>query len=137
MFSKIFFRASNGRLHLLPDVGKITLAEATLIEDPSESTNEDEDSSSLLSASTRGSSLSVNESVNAGNRDFKIIVESKAGSRQTHSIHLVAPTIQDKEAWISDISQCLDNIHMHSLLSPGISGSSGGESKSIFGVTVH
>lgn len=59
------------------------------------------------------------------NKDFKIIVESKTGSRQSHSIHLVAPTIQDKEAWISDISQCLDNIHMHSLLSPGLSGSSG------------
>lgn len=127
-------RASNGRLHLLPDVGKISLAEATLIEDPSESSNEDEDAS-VCSASTRGSNLSVNESVNAGNRDFKIIVEPKAGSRQSHSIHLVAPTVQDKEAWISDISQCLDNIHMHSLLSPGISGSSGG-ALSFFGIFV-
>ena len=125
-FIDFYSRASNGRLHLLPDVGKISLADATLIEDPSESSNEDEDTS-VCSASTRGSSLSVNnDSLNVGNRDFKIIVEPKGTSRQSHSIHLVAPTIQDKEAWISDISQCLDNIHMHSLLSPGMSGSSGG-----------
>ncbi|XP_055608641.1 ras-specific guanine nucleotide-releasing factor 2-like isoform X2 [Uranotaenia lowii] len=116
-------RTSGGRLHLLPDVGKIPLADATLVEDPSEVQHEDEDAS-VCSASTRGSTLSVTESVNAGNRDFKIFVETKSGAR--HSIHLVAPTIQDKEAWISDISQCLDNIHMHSLLSPGIGGSSGG-----------
>ncbi|EDS30563.1 conserved hypothetical protein [Culex quinquefasciatus] len=114
-------RTSGGRLHLLPDVGKIPLADATLIEDPSEVQDED---ASVCSQSTRGSTLSVSESVNAGNRDFKIFVETKSGAR--HSIHLIAPTIQDKEAWISDISQCLDNIHMHSLLSPGIGGSSGG-----------
>lgn len=102
-------------------MGKIPLADATLIEDPSEVQDED---ASVCSQSTRGSTLSVSESVNAGNRDFKIFVETKSGAR--HSIHLIAPTIQDKEAWISDISQCLDNIHMHSLLSPGIGGSSGG-----------
>ena len=118
---KTFNRTSGGRLHLLPDVGKIPLADATLIEDPSEVQDED---ASVCSQSTRGSTLSVSESVNAGNRDFKIFVETKSGAR--HSIHLIAPTIQDKEAWISDISQCLDNIHMHSLLSPGIGGSSGG-----------
>lgn len=106
-------------------MGKIALAEATLIEDPSE-TNNDEEEGSVCSGTTRGSTLSVTDSVVAGNRDFKIIIEPKSGSRQSHSIHLVAPTVQDKEAWISDISQCLDNIHMHSLLSPGIGGSSGG-----------
>uniref|UniRef100_A0A182JBQ2 Ras-GEF domain-containing protein n=1 Tax=Anopheles atroparvus TaxID=41427 RepID=A0A182JBQ2_ANOAO len=115
-------RTSGGRLHLLPDVGKIPLADATLVEDPSDVQHDDEEAS-VCSASTRGSTLSVTESVNAGNRDFKILVETKSGAR--HGIHLVAPTIQDKEAWISDISQCLDNIHMHSLLSPGIGGSSG------------
>jgi hypothetical protein len=65
--------------------------------------------------------------VNANNRDFKILVDGKAGQK---SIHLVAPTAQDKEAWISDISQCLDNIHMHSLLSPGIGGTPGKLNKS-------
>lgn len=38
-----------------------------------------------------------------GNLDFKIIVDSKNG--QPTNIHLVAPTLQEKTAWISDISQ--------------------------------
>lgn len=108
-------RTSGGRLHLLQDVGKIPLADATLVEDPSDSEREDEDAS-LCSASNQGSCLSVNES--SVNRDFKLLVENKSGNR--HCIHLVAPTVQDKEAWISDISQCVDNIHMHSMLSPGL-----------------
>lgn len=103
-------------------MGKIPLMDATLIEDPSEASNDDEES--LCSASTQSSNLSTNDPVNANNRDFKIFVDGKSGTR--HFIHLVAPTAQDKEAWISDISQCLDNIHMHSLLSPGI-GTSGGK----------
>lgn len=121
---RVLSRTSAGRLHLLPDVGKIPLMDATLIEDPSEAANEDEES--LCSASTQSSSLTA-ESVNANNRDFKVLVDGKSGTR--HSIHLVAPTAQDKEAWISDISQCLDNIHMHSLLSPGIGGTSGGKNQ--------
>lgn len=116
-------RTSNGRLHLLPDVGKIPLVDATLIEDPSEQANEDEES--LCSASSAHSNtLSTADPVNANNRDFKIFIDGKSGQRLT--IHLVAPTAQDKEAWISDISQCLDNIHTHSLLSPGLGGTSGG-----------
>lgn len=35
-------RTSGGRLHLLPDVGKIVLADATLVEDPSDSEREDD-----------------------------------------------------------------------------------------------
>lgn len=70
----------------------------------------------VLSQRTYRSSLSVNETINSGNRDFKIIVESKSNVK--HCIHLVAPTVQDKEAWISDISQCIDNIHLHTMLSP-------------------
>ncbi|CAO1416546.1 unnamed protein product [Diamesa tonsa] len=113
-------RTSGGRLHLLPDVGKISLIDATLVEDPSESNDDDE---SVCSASTQSSALSVDPVNAASNRDFKIIIDGKLGR---HFIHLVAPTAQDKEAWISDISQCLDNIHTHSLLSPGIGGASGG-----------
>lgn len=79
----------------------------------------------ILSQRThRSSCLSVNEAIGTSNRDFKIIVDTKSGAR--HCIHLVAPTVQDKEAWISDISQCMDNIHLHSMLSPGLAGSSGG-----------
>lgn len=37
------------------------------------------------------------------NQDFKIIWDCKTG--QPITIHLVAPTKQDKAAWISDISQ--------------------------------
>lgn len=70
----------------------------------------------VLSQRTYRSSLSVNEAMNSGNRDFKILVESKSNVK--HCIHLVAPTVQEKEAWISDISQCVDNIHMHTMLSP-------------------
>lgn len=104
-------------------MGKIPLVDATLIEDPSEQANEDEES--LCSASSAHSNtLSAADPVNANNRDFKIFIDGKSGQRLC--IHLVAPTAQDKEAWISDISQCLDNIHTHSLLSPGIGGTSGG-----------
>lgn len=79
-----------------------------------------------LSQRTRGSTYSVNESVvSTSNRDFKIMVDHKSGVR--HCIHLVASTVQEKEAWISDISQCMDNIHLHSMLSPGLVGTSGGD----------
>lgn len=80
----------------------------------------------MLSQRThRSSCLSVNENINnTSNRDFKIFLDTKSGAR--HFIHLVAPTVQDKEAWISDVSQCMDNIHMHSMLSPGLGSSSGG-----------
>jgi len=36
-------RTSAGRLHLLPDIGKVPLADALLIEDPSESGGTDDD----------------------------------------------------------------------------------------------
>lgn len=71
-----------------------------------------------------GSTYSVNDGLSS-NRDFKIMVDCKSGAR--HCIHLVASTVQDKEAWISDISQCMDNIHLHSMLSPGLVGSTGGD----------
>lgn len=127
-------RTSGGRLHLLQDVGKIPLADATLVEDPSDSEREDEDAS-LCSASNQGSCLSVNESANTVNRDFKMLVENKSGTRQC--VHLVAPTVQDKEAWISDISQCLDNIHMHSMLSPGLASGLTGKSERVYPGIIH
>lgn len=110
------FRTSSGRLHLIPDVGKIPLADATLIEEPTDSDREDDMEADTLSQRTYRSSLSVNEACTVGNRDFKILIESKTIAR--NCVHLVAPTAQDKEAWISDISQCIDNIHLHSMLSP-------------------
>lgn len=109
-------RTSGGRLHLIPDVGKIPLTDATLIEEPNDSDREDEMDIDTLSQRTYRSSLSVNEACTVGIRDFKILIENKSNAR--NCVHLVAPTVQDKEAWISDISQCIDNIHLHSLLSP-------------------
>lgn len=103
-------------MHLIPDVGKIPLADATLIEEPNDSDREDDMEADTLSQRTYRSSLSVNEACTVGNRDFKILIESKSNAR--NCVHLVAPTAQDKEAWISDISQCIDNIHLHSMLSP-------------------
>jgi len=38
-----------------------------------------------------------------GGLDFKIIIDSKTGPAST--LHLVAPTMQEKAAWTSDISQ--------------------------------
>ena len=38
-----------------------------------------------------------------GGLDFKIIIDSKTGPANT--LHLVAPTMQEKAAWTSDISQ--------------------------------
>lgn len=82
----------------------------------------------ILSQRTQGSTFSVNESVvSTTNRDFKIIIDNDLKSGVRHCIHLVASTVQEKEAWISDISQCMDNIHLHSMLSPGLVGSSGGD----------
>lgn len=67
----------------------------------------------LSQRSNYRSTLSVNEVINSEKRDFKIMVETKSNTKRC--IHLVAPTVQDKEAWISDISQCIDNIHLHSV----------------------
>lgn len=83
----------------------------------------------VLSQRTYRSNLSVNETISGSNRDFKILVENKSNAR--HCIHLVAPTVQDKEAWISDISQCIDNIHMHTLLSPAMDRASIGPQLSL------
>lgn len=54
---------------------------------------------------TSHSSENSGASCNLQNRDFKIILEGKGSNQQQLSIHLVAPTIQEKAAWISDISQ--------------------------------
>lgn len=67
----------------------------------------------LSQRSNYRSTLSVNEVISSEKRDFKIMVETKSNTKRC--IHLVAPTVQDKEAWISDISQCIDNIHLHSV----------------------
>ncbi|XP_034244817.1 ras-specific guanine nucleotide-releasing factor 2-like [Thrips palmi] len=127
-------RASNGRLHLVPNVGKIPLADAMLIEDPSDPGTTDDDESSICSMSSQSSGVS--EASSRGNpsqwhnKDFKIVVDSvKTGSGSSAttgqiSVHLLAPTMQEKAAWISDITQCMDNVHFNDLLHMSISDTS-------------
>lgn len=78
-----------------------------------------------MSQQTCRSSLSVIDgAMSANHRDFKILVDNKTNGK--HCIHLAAPTVEDREAWISDISQCIDNIHLHKMLSPTCDQAMGG-----------
>ncbi|XP_066581022.1 ras-specific guanine nucleotide-releasing factor 2-like [Prorops nasuta] len=106
----------DGRLNLVPLIGKIPLSDAVLIEDPSDQSNTDDDVTSLSEAS--GVCIGGTQ-----NRDFKIRFDLKSGGPQI-SVHLVAPTIQEKAAWISDISQCMDNVHFNDLLHGSLSDTS-------------
>lgn len=62
--------------------------------------------SSVCSMSSQSSGISETSSgsCHLHNRDFKIIIDVKTGCPQV-VVHLVAPTMQEKAAWISDISQ--------------------------------
>ena len=112
-------RAANGRLHLVPSIGRITLADSTLIEDPSEGFDlEPPDNVSISSQSSYSESSNsqlIKKSIELvhGGLDFKIILDTKNGPL---NIHLLAPSAQEKHAWISDISQCMDNVHFNDLL---------------------
>ncbi|XP_056022524.1 ras-specific guanine nucleotide-releasing factor 2-like isoform X7 [Ostrea edulis] len=125
-------RASNGRLHLAKHYGKIPLIDCTLIEDPgAEPFINDPDTSSLDSIESIRSTGSVNTLIQPSEKetrtdynglDFKIIVDSKSGNGTT--ITLVAATRQEKLAWCSDISQCIEDIHYSDLLNTSMSESS-------------
>jgi hypothetical protein len=120
-------RAANGRLHLVPHMGKIPLADATLIEDPSDvnepdinddgvsissqSSFSDSSNSQLIKKSHAAAAAHV-ETPHMG-LDFKILLDTKNGQV---SIHMVAPSQAEKHAWTSDISQCMDNVHFNDLL---------------------
>ncbi|KAL3290097.1 hypothetical protein HHI36_023465 [Cryptolaemus montrouzieri] len=111
-------RTSSGKLHLVPDIGKIPLADALLIEDPSE-TQEDEASVCSVSSQSSGMSETSGAMCNLHNRDFKIFVEQKSGAQpQQLVVHLLAPSVQEKAAWISDIGQCLDNVQFNDMIRP-------------------
>ncbi|KAF2363515.1 Ras-like guanine nucleotide exchange factor N-terminal [Trinorchestia longiramus] len=140
-------RTSGGKLHLMASTGKIPLQEAILIEDPCDQqlNTEDDGESSVCSVSSASSGMSessgATSSGSAGktaaavsaeqtNLDFKIIWEQKSGAPVV--IHLIAPTMQEKQAWISDISQvgqmatwkCLDNVHFNNLFRSSMSDTS-------------
>ncbi|GAB6018998.1 hypothetical protein CHUAL_000631 [Chamberlinius hualienensis] len=120
-------RSSGGRLHLVPGCGKISIADTILVEDPSECYIVDDDgessSGSMSSQSSEGGQQFVaygGSSSGGGfrhnhhhNHDFKLIVDVKGGSPIT--VHLAASTEQEKTAWISDISHCMDNVHFNDL----------------------
>uniref|UniRef100_A0A671TPS8 Ras protein specific guanine nucleotide releasing factor 2 n=1 Tax=Sparus aurata TaxID=8175 RepID=A0A671TPS8_SPAAU len=92
LFTKHFLictRTSGGKLHLLKVRGALSLIECTLIEE--------------LEASQGFNHL-----------EFKIVVEPPDG--QSFSVVLLAPSRQEKAAWTSDISQCIDNIRCNGLM---------------------
>ncbi|KAM7230838.1 hypothetical protein CapIbe_018328 [Capra ibex] len=99
LFSKhliICTRGSGGKLHLTKN-GVISLIDCTLLEEL-ESTEEE----------AKGSGQDVDH------LDFKIGVEPKDSPPFT--VILVASSRQEKAAWTSDISQCVDNIRCNGLM---------------------
>ncbi|XP_033228809.1 ras-specific guanine nucleotide-releasing factor 2-like [Belonocnema kinseyi] len=117
----------DGRLNLVPQIGKIPLCDAILIEDPSDQNATDDDALSVCSMSSGISESSGSGSGSGGthtqNRDFKIVLDLKAGGGQM-IVHLIAPTMQEKAAWISDISQCMDNVRFNDFLHSSLSETS-------------
>nr|CAI5835544.1 unnamed protein product [Callosobruchus analis] len=114
-------RTSTGKLHLVPDIGKIPLADALLIEDPTDPTDDDGASSSQSTAACSEPSTPLNYQ----NRDFKIIIETKSITPPHQlCVHLLAATAQEKAAWVSDIIQCLDNVQFNDMMRPPMANSS-------------
>ncbi|XP_034402971.1 ras-specific guanine nucleotide-releasing factor 2 isoform X3 [Cyclopterus lumpus] len=100
LFTKHFLictRTSGGKLHLLKQGGTLSLIECTLIEELEAS---DED----YNAAGQG----------FNHLEFKIVVEPPDGL--SFSVVLLAPSRQEKAAWTSDISQCIDNIRCNGLM---------------------
>ncbi|XP_033633758.1 ras-specific guanine nucleotide-releasing factor 2-like isoform X1 [Asterias rubens] len=99
-------RTSGGKLHLAKVGGKIPLIDTAIVEDFDPF---DDETAQPPTADYDG-------------LDFKLIVDSKSGPPMI--ITLVAPSHQDKAAWTSDISQCIDNLHYNGLLDPSLEESS-------------
>ncbi|KAL6096462.1 rasgrf2 [Pungitius sinensis] len=100
LFTKHFLictRTSGGKLHLLKQGGTLSLIECTLIEELDAS---DED----YNAAGQG----------FNHLEFKVVVEPPDGG--SFSVVLLAPSRQEKAAWTSDISQCIDNIRCNGLM---------------------
>uniref|UniRef100_A0A672SIC9 Ras protein specific guanine nucleotide releasing factor 2 n=1 Tax=Sinocyclocheilus grahami TaxID=75366 RepID=A0A672SIC9_SINGR len=98
LFTKHFLictRTSGGKLHLLKQGGRLSLIECALIEELDAS---DEDCK-----------------CDGFNRlEFKIVVEPADGP--SFAVVLLAPSRQEKAAWTSDMSQCIDNIRCNGLM---------------------
>lgn len=93
-------RSSSGRLHLTKNGANISLADATLVED----CFEDGDVEGL---GGRGC-----QEFDLDDLTFKLIVRSrdKPEPGPPYTVTLMAPSAQEKAAWTSDISQCIENL---------------------------
>ncbi|XP_078531441.1 ras-specific guanine nucleotide-releasing factor 2 isoform X1 [Lissotriton helveticus] len=100
LFTKHFLictRSSGGKLHLLKTGGVLSLIECTLIEEPDASDDDQKGAVHVF-----------------GHLDFKIVVE--AADVPPFTVVLLAPSRQEKAAWTSDISQCIENIRCNGLM---------------------
>ncbi|XP_030049194.1 ras-specific guanine nucleotide-releasing factor 2 [Microcaecilia unicolor] len=100
LFTKHFLictRSSGGKLHLLKTGGVLSLIECTLIEEPDASDDDSKGSGQVF-----------------GHLDFKIVAEP--ADAPSFTVVLLAPSRQEKAAWTSDISQCIDNIRCNGLM---------------------
>uniref|UniRef100_A0AAY4C0D9 Ras protein-specific guanine nucleotide-releasing factor 2a n=1 Tax=Denticeps clupeoides TaxID=299321 RepID=A0AAY4C0D9_9TELE len=100
LFTKHFLictRSSGGKLHLLKQGGVLSLIECTLIEEPDANDEEAKNTGQVF-----------------GHLDFKIVVEPSDAPAFT--VVLLSPSRQEKAAWTSDISQCIDNIRCNGLM---------------------
>ncbi|XP_058842648.1 ras-specific guanine nucleotide-releasing factor 2 isoform X4 [Acipenser ruthenus] len=90
-------RSSGGKLHLLKQGGVLSLIDCTLIEEPDASDDDAKGTGQVF-----------------GHLDFKIVVEPT--DTPSFTVVLLAPSRQEKAAWTSDISQCIDNIRCNGLM---------------------
>nr|XP_020449530.1 ras-specific guanine nucleotide-releasing factor 2 isoform X3 [Monopterus albus] len=100
LFTKHFLvctRSSGGKLHLLKQGGVLSLIDCTLIEEPDASDEESKAGGHVF-----------------GQLDFKLVVEPS--DSPSFTVVLLAPSRQEKAAWTSDISQCIDNIRCNGLM---------------------
>ncbi|KAM6475253.1 ras-specific guanine nucleotide-releasing factor 2 isoform 2-T2 [Liasis olivaceus] len=100
LFTKHFLictRSSGGKLHLLKAGGVLSLIECTLIEETDMNDDESKGSGQVF-----------------GHLDFKIVVDP--ADAPPFTVVLLAPSRQEKAAWTSDISQCVDNIRCNGLM---------------------
>ncbi|KAJ8252108.1 hypothetical protein COCON_G00214200 [Conger conger] len=101
LFSKhliICTRGSGGKLHLTKN-GVVSLIDCTLMEE---------------TEGTEDESKSDKSGQDMEHLDFKVVVEPK--DSQSFTVILVASSRQEKSAWTSDISQCIDNIRCNGLM---------------------
>ncbi|XP_041855622.1 ras-specific guanine nucleotide-releasing factor 2 isoform X2 [Melanotaenia boesemani] len=100
LFTKHFLvctRSSGGKLHLLKQGGVLSLIDCTLIEEPDANDEESKAGGQVF-----------------GQLDFKLVVEPS--DLPPFTVVLLAPSRQEKAAWTSDISQCIDNIRCNGLM---------------------